>query len=347
LHLCHINLSKELRGGEVQTIALVECLATRFRQSVIVRRDGPMHERLERTGSDGIQILPVSNSITSAMRAIRDVDLLHVHEGRSVQIGALRSVSGPPFVVTRRVLKRPKDNFFARWCYGRASEVVGVSEAVSSVMRGYISADKVTTVIDFVPQFAIDPEKSRSLQTRYRDKIVVGHVGELDDQHKGQGVIVDVARRARADHPQLHFLLVGGGRDEQLLRDRARDLDNVEFVGRVDNVGDYYTAMDFFVFPSREEALGSAILEAMSCGLPVIGSNVGGIPEVVLPGENGVLFPSGDADALYDAVVTLARDSDGRERLSAGARKLAEQRRVDVVAEDYVAIYERVLAGPA
>jgi glycosyltransferase involved in cell wall biosynthesis len=347
LRLCHINLSKELRGGEVQTIALVECLAERFEQSVIVRRGGLLHERLKKNGCNGVRVLPVSNSLPSAMRAVRGIDLLHVHEGRSVQVGALCSVYGPPFVVTRRVLTRPKPNFFAHWCYGRASAVVGVSNAVSDVMRGYISEEKVTTIIDFVPRIASDPATASALQARYRGKIVIGHVGELDDQHKGQSVILEVARRAQADHPDLHFLLVGGGCDEMMLRDRARDLDNVEFVGRVDNVGDYYAAMDIFVFPSCEEALGSAILEAMSCGLPVIGSNVGGIPEVVRPDENGMLFPCGDADTLYDAILTLVRDPALKERLAAGARKLAETRRVEIVAQDYMAVYEGILGVEA
>lgn len=343
MRLCHINLSKELRGGEIQTIALVERLAEQFEQRVVVRQGGRLHERLESNGCGGIHIVPVSSSIPSAMRAVRDVDLLHVHEGRSVQVGALCSIYGPPFVVTRRVLRRPKGNFFAHWCYERASAVVGVSDAVSDVMRGYISEDKVTTIIDFVPPFTIDPDASRALRERYRGKIVVGHVGELDDQHKGQSVILDVARRVQAEHPDLHFLLVGGGCDEMMLRDRARELGNVEFVGRVENVGDYYAAMDLFVFPSREEALGSAILEAMSCGLAVIGSNVGGIPEVVKPDENGLLFPSGDAKVLSEAILTLARDPDLREKLGAGARKLADERRVDLVADQYVDIYLRIV----
>lgn len=345
MRLCHINLSKELRGGEVQTIALVECLAERFEQHVIVRRGGLLHDRLLANGRDGVRILPVNNSLPSAMRAVKGIDLLHVHEGRSVQVGALCSVYGPPFVVTRRVLTRPRSNFFARWCYARASAVVGVSDAVSDVMRGYIPEEKVTTIIDFVPRIASDPDTVSVLKERYRGKIVIGHVGELDDQHKGQNVIIEVARRVRTDHPDLHFLLVGGGCDEMMLRDRARGLDNVEFVGRIDNVGDYYAVMDIFVFPSREEALGSAILEAMSCGLPVIGSRVGGIPEVVKPNYTGLLFPPGDADALQDAVLSIVRDSQLKERLSAGARDLAETRRVDIVAEDYMAVYDRVLGA--
>lgn len=345
MRLCHINLSKELRGGEVQTIALVECLAEKFEQNVIVRRGGLLHERFKQSASDSVRIVPVSNSLPSAIQAVRGIDVLHVHEGRSVQVGALCSLYGPPFVVTRRVLTRPKPNFFAHWCYGRASVVVGVSDAVSDVMRGYISEEKVTTIIDFVPRFTIDQEKVNALQTRYRGKTVVGHVGELDDQHKGQNVILDVARRALSSHPDLHFLLVGGGCDEMSMRDRAKDLHNVEFVGRVDNVGDYYAAMDIFVFPSREEALGSAILEAMSCGLPVIGSNVGGIPEVVRTNETGLLFSNGNADELFEGVVALAHDSVLRERLVAGARKLAEARQVDIVAKDYLAIYEQVLTA--
>ena len=347
MRLCHINLSKELRGGEIQTIALVECLAERSEQHVIVRRGGLLHERLARSGLNGIRVVPVQNSLPSAMRAVRDVDLLHVHEGRSVQVGALCSISGPPFVLTRRVPTRPKPNFFARWCYGRASAVIGVSDSVSEVMRDYMSSGKVTTINDVVPRLTVNPGKAEALRARYRGKIVVGHVGELDDKHKGQTRILDVARRAQADRPELHFLLVGGGCDESMLRGRASGLSNVEFAGRVDNVGEYYAAMDIFVFPSREEALGSAILEAMSCGLPVIGSNVGGIPEIVRPGENGLLVSNGDIDALYEAIEMLAGDPDLRARLGQGGTEVAAARRVESIAEDYLAVYDRVLESAA
>jgi len=326
-------------------LALIECFADRYRQSVIVRRDGLLHRRLISHGPRGTAIIPVSNSVLSAVRAARNLDLLHVHEGRSVQVGALRSLRGIPFVVTRRVLRRPKPNWPTRWIYSRASAIVCVSEAVATVMRGYLNDQHVEAILDFAPKLAVNPRRVAELRQRYAGKLVVGHAGELDDRHKGQGVILQAARMAQADYPHVHFLLLGSGCDAAKLRAEARDMPNVEFMGRVDNVGDFYSAMDLFVFPSREEALGSAILEAMSCGVPVIGSRVGGIPEVVQPGENGLLFASGDAGELFRCIVALADDAQLRAKLATQARLSAQRRSVEVVAEQYSAIYQHALGA--
>jgi glycosyltransferase involved in cell wall biosynthesis len=343
LRLGHINLSKELRGGEVQTLGLVRALATQYSQRLIVRRSARLHRRLEAQPVAGVDVVPVANSIFAATAAATGIDLLHVHEGRSVQVGALRSLTGTPFIVTRRVLKRPRDEFATRWIYSRASAVVGVSEAVSVVMRSYVDPARVETIVDFSLPMAIDADQVARLKDRLRGRFVVGHVGALDDPHKGQRVILEAARLALEHAPEVYFLLVGGGRDEAILKDEARDLPNVEFVGQVDNVGDYYGAMDLFVFPSRDEALGSAILEAMSCRLPVIGSAIGGIPEVVKPGVSGALFESGDAAGMFAAIMRVMRDPALAAELADGAEAMARSRGIDVGARSYAEIYSRVL----
>jgi glycosyltransferase involved in cell wall biosynthesis len=342
VHLCHINLSKELRGGEVQMMALIDCLGDRYEQSVIVRRDGLLHRRLEDRARDTLKIIPVPSSVPAAVRAARNERLLHVHEGRSVQVGAWASLFGTRFVVTRRVPSAPKHDRFTRWFYSRASATIGVSEAVSRVMREYLRDPAVETILDYASRLPVDADNVAALRRQYSGKLVVGHVGELDDTHKGQMVILEAARRALRDRPELYFLMVGGGCDSEKMRQYARDLPNVEFVGWVDNVGDYYQAMDLFVFPSRVEALGSAILEAMSFGLPVVAAMTGGIPEVVKPDVNGALFESGDAAALLRHVVEIIGDVGLRQQLSAGARAMAAARSVEIGAAQYAAVYERV-----
>jgi glycosyltransferase involved in cell wall biosynthesis len=343
VRLGHINLSKELRGGEIQTLGLVRALAPHYPQRVIVRRGGRLHQRLLTERLPGIDVAPVASSLLAATFAVRDIDLLHVHEGRSVQVGAFRSLSGTPFIVTRRVLKRPRDEFATRWIYSRASVIVGVSEAVSTIMRSYVDPDRVETIVDFALPVPVDADRVAALRERFRGRFVVGHVGELDDRHKGQRVILEAARRALEQAPELCFLLVGAGRDEVVLRHEARDLPNVEFVGQVDNVGDYYAAMNLFVFPSREEALGSAILEAMSSGLPVIGSANGGIPEVVQPDVNGALFEPGDAAGMLAHILRVMRDPALAAKLSGGAVATARARSVEAGMRRYVEVYSRVL----
>lgn len=328
-------------------LALIESLGDRYEQSVILRRDSPLHRRLAAEADPALGIVPVPSSVPAAVGAARRVGLLHVHEGRSVQVGAWASLSGTRFVVTRRVPNSPKHDLFTRWFYSRASATVGVSEAVSEVMRTYLGGHRVETILDHTPRLPVNAANVAALRERYRGKIVVGHVGELHDSHKGQMVILEAARTALRQYPRLHFVLVGSGCDGPAMRERARDLPNVEFVGWVDNVGDYYSAMNLFAFPSREEALGSAILEAMSHGLPVVGAAVGGIPEIVTPGVNGLLFRSGDADAMLARIVEVAVDPALGERLAVGARASAQARDVGQAAAQYAAVYERVAGSPA
>ena len=323
-------------------MALIDRLSDRCDQSVIVRRGGLLHRRLEDGAGEAVEVIPVASSVPAAVRAARRMRLLHVHEGRSVQVGAWSSLSGTRFVVTRRVPYAPKQDPFTRWFYSRASTTVGVSEAVSSVMREYLRGPAVETILDYAPHIPVNVDNVAALKSKYAGKVVVGHVGELDDTHKGQMVILKAARRALHDHPKLHFLMVGSGCDSEMMRDYARDLPNVEFVGWTNRVGDYYSAMDVFVFPSRLEALGSAILEAMSFGLPVVAARTGGIPEVVRPGVNGELFASGDVAACLCHVIEIAGDDALRERLSVGARATAASRSLDAGVAQYMAVYEQV-----
>ena len=112
-------------------------------------------------------------------------------------------------------------------------------------------------------------------------KFLVGHVGALDNGQKGQEFIIAAARELERSHPDVHFMLVGGGDDEAMLRSAAAGLSNLTFTGFVDNVGDYLAAFDVFILPSNREGIGSILLDAMEQGLPVIASRVGGVPDIV------------------------------------------------------------------
>jgi len=345
LRICHVNLSKDFRGGERQTVALVRALDDRVGQKVVVRRGAPLHEEFARLDLSGVEVLPVANSPVAAVRATSGADLVHIHEGRTVTVGAVRSLLGTPFVVTRRVLKPPKDHFFARWCYRRATRIATVSNAVARNMRAYVAATPVTAIYDCIDVPPPDPSRVREIRQDLRADFVVGNVAELDDETKGQRTIIEAARRLQHESPEILFILIGRGRDEESLRAEAEDLPNVRFIGWSDQLSDYYAAMDMFVFPSRYEALGSAALEAMSFGLPVVASAVGGLPEIVTPGVNGFLVDSGDPARLAARISQLATDTILRDRLGRNALANAAAFSPDYVAEQYYELYLRAVYG--
>lgn len=344
MRVTHVNLSKAFRGGERQTLELMLALGEAVHSRCIVRRHGAFHARL--SGVPGVTVVPVANSLPAALCASGAADLVHVHDGRTVPVGALRSaLSGTPWLVTRRVLRTPGSNAATRWCYGRAGAIVAVSAAVAQAMRAYDPRLPLRTIHDCVPRLQADPGVSARLREEAGGGFLVGHVGALEDANKGQRVLLDAARLVALRDPGIRFLLVGDGRDEYALRALAADLPNVRFAGRVDNVADYYAAMDVFAYPSRYEALGSAILEAMSFGVPVVASRVGGIPEIVRDAVDGFLVPVNDPHALAARILELAGDAALRRRLGVEARARTGAFSAHDMARRYLALYDELVSG--
>ena len=275
MRVTHVNLCRDFRGGERQMLELVLALRPSVTNRCVVRRGGEFHRRL--SAIDGLEVAAVVGSPLAALAQTSHSDLIHVHDGRNVPAGALRSVlSRTPFVVTRRVLRPPGTGPATRWCYGRAAAVVAVSEAVAAGMRRYDARLRVSTIADCVPHLEANAEVTARLRAEVRGELVVGHVGALDDASKGQSTLIEAVQILGERARNMRFLLIGDGEDAAALRTRAAGLPNVSLVGRVDNVADYYAMMDLFVFPSRYEALGSSLLEAMSFGVPVVATTVGG-----------------------------------------------------------------------
>jgi glycosyltransferase involved in cell wall biosynthesis len=150
------------------------------------------------------------------------------------------------------------------------------------------------------------------------------YVGRLSPE-KGAHVLIDALPQMLRRLPQLRLRLIGGGSQSFTLRDTVNQnglSQRVEFVGPVPHheLPRYYAEADALVIPSLSEGLPKVLPEALACGLPVVGTQVGGIPEVIQHGYNGLLVPPGDPDALADAVVALLSRSDLSRSLRANAR---------------------------
>ena len=143
-------------------------------------------------------------------------------------------------------------------------------------------------------------------------------------------------------------VVVGDGPDRPAVEEEVRRLGlerAVELVGERDDVPELLATADLFVLSSRSEGLPLSILEAMAAGLPVVASRVGGIPEVVVDGETGLLVPPGDPQRLADAVERLLADPSLRRRLGeAGRRRVAEHFDLASVQRAHLDLYRRELA---
>lgn len=176
---------------------------------------------------------------------------------------------------------------------------------------------------------------------------VVGLVARLEHWGKGHRELFAALAQLAPEHP-CHALMVGGGRREPEVRQLAADLglqEVVHFLGNRRDIPDLLHALDIFVLPSHSEGVSLALLEAMAAGLPVIASAVGGLPEVVTDGENGLLIPPQDPEALARALERLLSDPAWAKKLGENARKhVKENFSLDRLGREINEIYAELVA---
>jgi L-malate glycosyltransferase len=161
--------------------------------------------------------------------------------------------------------------------------------------------------------------------------------------------VVDVVEvlRGLTPHGRFHLVMVGDGPDRSAAERRVRELglgERVVFLGKQEDFAELLAAADVFLLPSETESFGLAALEALSCGVPVIATDVGGIPEVVSHGVNGYLAPVGDIAAMVAHALSLTSRPERWAAFSERARaSVLERFRREPAIDAYEAVYRRVL----
>lgn len=341
--VCHINLASGFRGGERQTQLLIRELATRgYRQRLIARRSGQLAARCKDIPQ--LDIRSGSSQPLLAAKAAQGADLLHAHEGRAIYACWLASqLYDLPWLLTRRVDNPFKRSWFRDRAYRAASRRVAVSQAIRKQIEGYYPGISADVVADAHANLAAGHKRPAELAERYVGKTVIGHIGALDHGHKGQGTIIDAARIAADSHPEWHFVLVGDGRDEARFRELASGLCNIELTGYVTEVDDYLSIFDVFVFPSLHEGLGSILLDAMSFGLPIVATAVGGIPDIIEDEVNGYLIRPEQPRELLDGIRRLVEDPARRLLIAETNRAKAREFSPEAMATRYAGLYRSLL----
>lgn len=346
MRIAHVNVARHYRGGERQTELLIRELAGRgIDQMLVARVGGPLARRI---ASAGIEVRQVRGHLPGVVRALRDVDLVHVHEGRSIYAAWLRyRLSGTPYIATRRVNNPIGRHRMAHRAYRSAACVAAVAPQVADIVRQFDPAIRTTVILSSSSGLEVDPGEVEAIRGRIGGEYIVGHVGALDNDQKAQDTIIEAARQLEASHPTVRFVLVGGGGDEAMLRQLAEGLDNLSFTGFVDNVGDYLGAFDVFVLPSRREGIGSILFDAMAESLPLIVTPVGGVPRIVREGENGIIIDVERPDQLAAAILRLKENPAYAAQLGRVGRRMAANHTPPLMAQSYIELYRSILKSSA
>jgi len=234
---------------------------------------------------------------------------------------------------------------------GLDDAVLAVSDEVAASMRGPVRR-RVQVLVHGVPVARVQAslpardDARASLGLAAADPVVVtiANLRATKDYPNLLRAAGTVARRV----PGVRFLAAGQGPLADELRAEAASLGlgaTFTFLGHVEDPLPLLAAADVFVLASRHEGLSIALLEAMTAGLPVVVTTVGAAPSVVTEGREGVLVPSGDPDALADAIVALLADPARRQSMGAAAAARAEAFDIVGAARQLEAVYRRVLSG--
>lgn len=293
--------------------------------------------------------------------AYEKLDVLHVHYAIPHAISAY---------LAKQILVEQRLRFITT-LHGTDITLVGRDESYLPITKfGIESSDGVTAVslwlkeetarnfatdkeIEVIPNF-VDPSRFKRHASEIGKMLgasgekLICHVSNFRPVKRIMDVLQVFALVSRRIPSRL--IMVGDGPDrskaEAFCRDR-RLRDRVFFLGNVTNLEEVLSASDLFLLPSDTESFGMAALEALASEVPVIATSAGGLPELVIDGENGYLLPVGDVDAMADRAVEILSDDALRKRMGTLGRQLAVERfNVTNVVPRYRQFYEKIISSP-
>jgi len=356
----HVDTARTWRGGQNQVLVTVLGLRALGHRTVLVAH--PTGE-LRRRAAEGLDLIPLAPraemDLAAAWRLSRVLkqlrpDIVHAHDPHAVAMASLAvSMSTlpvrPRLVASRRVDFHMRQSALSRWKYRQVDCFICASEAIRRIVvsDGIPQRNTVTVHegIDLERVEAAPPAELHKDLWLPHEAPVVGNVAALV-AHKGQRHLIDAAMRVLPRCPDARFVIAGEGELRASLEQQIHQhhLDkHVLLAGFRADILSVHKAFDLFVMSSITEGLGTSILDAMACGKPVVATNVGGIPEVVVDGGTGLLVPPRDPAAMADAIVKLLATRALREEMgAAGLERVRSHFSAEAMVQKTLRVYQRV-----
>lgn len=347
LRVLHIDMGKAWRGGQRQVWLLARAQRDAGHEPIVVAPpDSPL---LRRARGAGLAVSAVGAAGDWDLRAARKVrnriktwraDLVHAHDarGHAIALAALVGRRQIPLVVTRRVAFVPR----GRIKYGpRVARFIAISNAVrDALMSGGVDPVRIEVVHSGVPAPVVERPRDWRNECGWPDESVMcGVVGAMTVE-KGIGLLDEIARQMPdAARGSARLVLLGGASAGMTTIGGIAAMR----AGFVDEVHRAMAGLDVLWHPATSEGLGTAVIDAMALRVPPIAFRVGGLPELIVDHECGLLVPSGDTRAFANAAALLVRDADMRRRLGAAGPARAEGFSVARMTEGTLRVYEHVL----
>lgn len=236
---------------------------------------------------------------------------------------------------------------YVNWYYGRCDLVTAPSKSVVDEMKQFGFSGEATVISNPVDTKTFSPSSRTELKNKLGfSKFTVIHAGRLAEERKIDVIIRAIAEAAR-EIPELKLAIAGGGSDEKRLRSLAQSLGiekSVQFLGVLSkpNLAEAYNASEVFVITSTSDTQSLVMMQAMACGLPIIGVKARALPEYINK-ENGMLIEPGDDKALAEKIIYLFKHPDIQKKLGDGARAYSVKFSAPEIARQWETIYEKAI----
>jgi glycosyltransferase involved in cell wall biosynthesis len=353
--LVHVASGREWRGGQRQVWLLARELARAgVTEQVVVTTAGS--ELARRLTASGVRVREVPWRAGVDPRTFpavlaesrRRPAILHAHDPHALMIaGICAALTHQTLVVTRRVVFHLRRAGFWR----RAHRIVAISRAVADILAADgIDPARVTIVhsgISLDVLKAIPPLRVRQHLGLPDTATIAVSVATLVGE-KDHATLLRAAQRLAGRLPGLHWVIAGGGplrQELERLRAELSLVNRVHFIGHLDEPARLIADADLFVMSSREEGLGTSVLEAMALGIPVASTTAGGLPEMLGDGA-GLLVPPGDANGLAEAVERLVMDPKTRAAVVARASDVVQRFTAARMADEMASVYRSCAPFP-
>lgn len=360
MNIVHTESSCAWGGQEIRVLSEMAGMLRRGHQMLLLcPAEARIHAEAQARGIP-VEALPIGRKRIPGVLALRRrlkslrPDLVVTHSSTDSWLAALatRLWGGAPRIVrTRHISAKVRQNATTRWLYaGAADHIVTTGERLrQELIRDLgLPEERVTSVptgIDLARFAPGDRGAARRQLGLAADGPIIGIIATLRSW-KGHRYLLDAF--AQLEDSAARLLVVGDGPGRDNLRRQAEELgiaDRFLMPGNQTDVAPWLAALDIFVLPSyANEGVPQAIMQAQACGLPVVSTPVGSIPEIVADGVTGLLVKPRDAAALKTALEQLLRDDALRGRLGAAALAQARERYADSRMLDRMeAIFRQVL----
>ena len=379
----HVHNGADLYGASRSLLRMVKAIdRRRFQPLVVLPEPGPLKELIEAQGVEVLlhpKLSIITRPVFSSWRLIpfllngplsvlflwrvirqRQIEVVHTNTGVIISPALAARLAGVPHLWHIRDWFQEFRSFWPAFSWYITSFSRKVITASNAIASQFVRRANVVVIHNgfSLEEFRVPKSDLRAgFRTRYGlgDHFVVGCVGRIKLVRKGQEVLLHATALLKARGLLVKALVVGKpfpGNEEHLqtLQRLVRELgieENVVFTGELSDARPAYAAMDVLAMTSvQPEPFGGVVMEAMSMGLPVIATSIGGSLEQVVDGVTGLMVPPGDTMALAAAIERLAADCEVRERMGkAGVERIATQFSLEETIVKIEALFEETAAA--